>query len=209
MIWVLGFAGIALALIGLWGGPAKTTKRREAEAMARKQPTVSDAWEVLSKPLEEELIKIPEHRPWYAPGGDRRFQQGLLVGLGAGLMVAAVSVSFLPREAAPKTDLASNKPAPAPVQTAPTQPAGQAPAAAPTQQPAAPAPTPVNINITVDDGDAASTIADKLKARGLIANTDQFLARVTELGADTSLKAGTFSIPTGAPLDAVIKALTS
>ena len=206
MIWVLGFAGIALALIGLWGGPAKATKRREAEAMARKQPTVSDAWEVLSKPLEEELIKIPEHRPWYAPGGDRRFQQGLLVGLGAGLMVAAVSVSLLPRETTPsKTDLASNKQAPA--QTTPTQPAAQAPAVTPTQPQAQP-PKPVNINITVEEGEMAPDIADKLKAKGLIADANQFLARVTERGADTSLKAGTFSIPTGATLDAVIDALT-
>lgn len=201
-------AGIALALIGLWGGPSPNAKRREAEAAARKQPTVSDAWEVLSRPLEEEMIKIPEHRPWYAPGGDKRFQQGLLVGLGAGLLVATVAVSFLPRgqTAAPKTAAKDSAPAPTEVSTAKPAPAQPGPAAQPV--PVQP-PKPVTVNFTVEPGHLAPDIAANLKAAGLIADEDQFLARVAELGVDTSLRAGTFVIPTGATLDKVIEKLTS
>lgn len=202
MIWILGFAGILLTLLGVWGGPTQKSPRREAESMARKQPTVSDAWEVLAKPLEEEMIKIPEHRPWYAPGGDRRFQQGALLGLGVGLMVAALTVSFAPRDAAPP-QVATKEPAagaPAANQPAPTQ----------TVQPAPTQPVkPVNQNFTVEPGDLAPDIADKLKTAGLIADPDQFLHRVAERELDTSLKAGTFVIPTGADLDTVIDVLTS
>ncbi|HWI53480.1 MAG TPA: hypothetical protein VNT01_15165 [Symbiobacteriaceae bacterium] len=205
MIWILGFAGILLTLLGVWGGPTQKSPRREAEAMARKQPTVSDAWDVLAKPLEEELIKIPEHRPWYTPGSDRRFQQGLLVGLGAGLMVAALTISFAPRQAAPPQVAVKEPPAGAPAanQPAPAQTAQPAPT-----QPAKP-PKPVNQNFTVEPGDLAPDIADKLKAAGLIADPKQFLTRVEERGLDTSLKAGTFVIPTGANLDTVIDVLTA
>jgi len=210
VIWILGIAGILLVMLGLWGGPAPKSKRREAEAMARKQPTVSDAWEVLSRPLEEEIIKIPEHRPWYAPSGDRRFQQGLMVGLGAGLMVLAVTVSLLPRGAAePRT--AAKEPgvgAPAETDTAPGQPAAPASPAPAQPKPAAP-PAPANVSFTVEPGDLPEDIANKLKSAGLIADPDQFLNRVAELGVDTALQAGTFVIPTGAPLDTVIEKLTS
>lgn len=206
VIWILGIAGIALALLGLWGGPAPKSKRREAEALARKQPTVSDAWDVLARPLEEELIKIPEHRPWYAPSRDRRFQQGLLVGLGAGLMVATVTASLLPRQAeAPQ--VATKEPA----ATAPSTPGGTAAKPAPTATPAAqaPAPKPVNVSFVIEPGDLPPTVADHLKAQGLIADPNQFLARIAELQVDTSLKAGTFVIPTNAPLDTVISVLTA
>lgn len=209
MIWFLGFAGLGLALLGLWGGPAVKSKRREAEALARKQPTVSDAWDVLARPLEEELIKIPEHRPWYAPGGDKRFQRGVLVGLGGGLLVAALAVSLVPRELAPQQIAAKD---PAPATPAPTQqqtptPAGTpAPAPAPAKQEP---PKPVNVNFVVAEGDTADVIADKLKTAGLIADTEQFLKRLASLELDTKLKAGTFVIPTGASIDKVIEVLTA
>jgi hypothetical protein len=209
LIWVLGITGILLALLGLWGGPAKTaSKRRDAEALARKQPTVSDAWDVLSRPLEEELIKIPEHRPWYTPGRDHRFQQGLLLGLGAGLMAASIVVSVMPRPAAQAPQMAAKEPAataPAPAPAA----SGGATAAAPTPAPAQQAPKPVNVSFVVNEGDTADVIADNLKAKGLIADPAAFLQKITELGVDTSLKAGTFVIPTNAPLETVIGALTT
>ncbi|HLN61981.1 MAG TPA: hypothetical protein VK464_10570, partial [Symbiobacteriaceae bacterium] len=90
-----------------------------------------------------------------------------------------------------------NAPAPAPA-------AQQQPAA----QPAAQAPKPANVTFVVEPGDLATTIAANLKAQGLIADEDAFLSRVSETGADTALKAGTFVVPTGANLDQVIEALT-
>lgn len=211
MIWLLGIFGILLVLLGLWGGPSLARKRREAEASAKKSPTVAEAWDIISKPLEDEVIKIPAHRPWSVQGGDRRFFRGLFVGLGAGLMVAAVAVSSVPREAAPSPTAsqepaggnatAANTPAPAAGTAAAPNAAGQTAA----QKPAEPA----NITFVVADGDAASTIAANLKAKGLIADETTFLNRLTELGKDTSLKAGTFVVPTGASIDDVIDVLTA
>jgi hypothetical protein len=210
VIWVFGILGILLALLGLWGGPS-SAKRREAEAAARKSPTVAEAWEILAKPLEDEVIKIPAHRPWRVLGGDRRFFRGLFVGLGAGLLVAAMALSSLPDVQPPS--VASSEPSgqkdtaagtPAPATGTATAPAQSKPPAA-----AEPAAKPGNVTFVVEDGDAASTIAANLKKEGLIADENAFLNRLTELGADTMLKAGTFVVPTGASIDDVIKVLTA
>jgi hypothetical protein len=209
VIWILGVTGILLTLLGMWGGPARARKRREMEALAaRKQPTADEAWDTLARPLENEAIKLPEHKPWNFLGGDRRFMRGLFVGLGSGLMMAAVAVSLVPREAASPSATVAEKPkatetaksnAPAPAPAAQQQPAAQ---------PAAQAPKPANVTFVVEPGDLATTIAANLKAQGLIADEDAFLSRVSETGADTALKAGTFVVPTGANLDQVIEALT-
>lgn len=205
MIWFLGIAGISLVLLGLWEGPGLARKRREAEALARKQPTVSEAWDILARPMQEEVIRIPQGRTGF--GGDRRFVRGVLTGLGAGFMVASVVLSFTPRQAPPQATQTAEK-TPAPVVTQPSpQPSGEAPA--PTQ-PATPAPAvqPVNVNIAVEPGDPAETIAEKLLAQGLIKDTAAFLNRLAERGLETSLQAGTFPIPTNATLDQVIDHLT-
>ena len=213
MIWFLGFLGLLLALLGLWGGPAPRAKRREADTVTRRQPTISEAWDVLGTPLQDELIKIPEHRPWYAPGGDKRFQRGLMLGLGAGLLVSALTVTFMPKGQTPGLvaldEPGGGKPA-APTQTqTPSQTATQPQTPAPTQ-PQAPAQTaPVTVTFVVDPGSSAGGIAENLKAQGLITDTEAFLSALSAKGLDTSLKAGTFVIPTGATLDKVIEVLTS
>lgn len=214
MIWFLGFLGLVLALLGLWGGPAPRAKRREADVAASRQTSPSDAWDVLARPLHDELIRIPEHRPWYAPGGDKRFQRGLMLGLGAGLLVSALTVTFLPKAQAPG-QVATDRPGGTTV--APTQPQTQTPAAnkpqtttpAQPQAPAATAPAPVTVTFVVDPGSSANVIADNLKAKGLIADTAAFLNALQNSGLDRALKAGTFVIPTGATLDKVIEVLTS
>lgn len=210
MIWFLGFLGLVLVLLGLWGGPVPRAKRRDPDTATRKQTTPSEAWDVLARPLEDELIKIPEHRPWYAPGGDKRFQRGLMLGLGAGLLVSALTVTFLPKAQAPgqvALDEPGGKPA-APAQT-PAPGATQPQTPAPTQ-PQPPAPTaPVNVNFVVEPGSSADAIASNLKAQGLIADPAAFLKALSDRQLDTSLKAGTFVIPTGASLDKVIEVLTA
>ena len=57
--------------------------------------------------------------------------------------------------------------------------------------------TPATIQITVNAGDAANVIADKLLAAGAITDTQAFLADVVAQGADQKLRIGTFSIPEG------------
>lgn len=206
MIWFLGIAGILLVLLGLWEGPAAARKRREVEAAAGKQPSSKEAWDIISRPLEDELIKIPQQ----TGGGDRRFVRGLLTGLGAGLMVASVAVSFAPRVAAPPStpQVAAKEPdvtppaAPPQGQTPPeTQPEV-------TPEPTPEPPAPANVHITVEIGEAAGAIADQLKEKGLIADQQQFLDRLAERELETYVQAGTFVIPTGATLDEVIDHLT-
>ncbi|HYF75580.1 MAG TPA: hypothetical protein VD973_00455 [Symbiobacteriaceae bacterium] len=213
MIWFLGFLGLVLALLGLWGGPAPRAKRRETDTVLRKNPTISEAWDVLGTPLQDELIKIPEHRPWYAPGGDKRFQRGLMLGLGAGLLVSALTVTFMPRGQTPGQVAldgpGGGKPA-APTQTQTPSPTATQPQTPAPTQPQAPAQTaPVTVTFVVDPGSSAGVIADNLKAQGLITDTAAFLNALSAKGLDTSLKAGTFVIPTGATLDRVIEVLTS
>jgi hypothetical protein len=210
MIWFLGFLGLVLALLGLWGGPAPRGQRPDPESTPRRQPTVAEAWNVLGTPLQDELIKIPEHRPWYAPGGDKRFQRGLMLGLGTGLLVSALTVTFMPRPESPgqvaldqsgagKTTAPAQNPAQTPTVTTPQT-------TAPTQPQT---PAPVTVTFVVEPGSSADTIAANLKAQGLIADADAFLNALSASGLDTGLKAGTFVIPTGATLDKVIEVLTS
>lgn len=223
MFWFLLLLGTLLILVGVWGGPrlSRPSEEKDRDGKGRKDP-----WEVLTEPLpqEEEVIKLPDPKPWYVPGADRRFQQGLLVGLGAGLLVAGL-VALLPGEKEP--DL----PGPVVEEPGPTvvgnQPGGQGaeepdgseqPGGEEEEEPAGQeepagegggAEEPEAVLFAVGEGELPSTIAANLRAHGLIADEDAFLIRVTELGVDTSLRAGSFLIPKGAELDDVIYALTA
>ena len=68
-------------------------------------------------------------------------------------------------------------------------------------------PSGPSVQITVSEGDAASTIADKLLAAGAIRDKQAFLSEVTASGADSKLKIGTFTIPTGSTVSEVIAIL--
>jgi len=69
-------------------------------------------------------------------------------------------------------------------------------------------PGATEIQITVNAGDAASTIADKLFAANLIMDRPAFLDAVMTQGADSLLKTGTFTIPMGASNEEIIAILT-
>ena len=89
-------------------------------------------------------------------------------------------------------------------QTSADEPGAQAP------EPEDPAPPPsatADITITVNAGDAASTIADKLLAAGAISDKQAFLAEVEAQGAASKLKQGTFTIPAGSSISDIIKIL--
>lgn len=222
MIWFLLLLGTLLVFVGVWGGPrlSRQAAEKDRETKGRKDP-----WEVLTEPLpqDDELIRLPEQRPWYLPGGDRRFQQGLLVGLGAGLMVAGL-VTLLPQGSpeAGQPGTVVEEPGPVAVGDKPDGQGASVPGA--TEEPAgnkdekpAGQEEPAgesggqatgDVRFTIEEGELPSTVAANLRAQGLIADENAFLDRVTELGMDTSLRAGSFLIPAGADLDEVIAALT-
>jgi len=75
----------------------------------------------------------------------------------------------------------------------------------PAQEP--PAATSGEVKITVNAGDAASTIANKLKEAGAITDTQAFLSEVMAQKADSRLKQGTFTIPSGSSINDIIKIL--
>ena len=91
------------------------------------------------------------------------------------------------------------------------------PAEVPAEMPAETTPEPQAENpaaaqgqekeITVNAGDAASTIADKLLSAGAITDKQAFLSEVMSQGADSKLKMGTFKIPAGATHAEIIKIL--
>jgi len=89
-------------------------------------------------------------------------------------------------------------------QTPADEPGGQDP------EPEDTAPPPsasADVTITVNAGDAASTIADKLLAAGAISDKQAFLAEVEAQGAASKLKQGTFTIPAGSSISDIIKIL--
>lgn len=223
-----------MIVLGVWGGPLRY-KRPEKSARIPKESTVQEAWDILTSPVQydEELIKIPEHRPWYVAGKDRRFIQGLLVGLGSGLMVAALVVSVIdgaPQPPAPgptQGQTASNEPEnPAPTPTGgepatgeqpntgnpstPANPAGEEPAgeSSTPPAPATPGAEPTKVTLTIEPGSSSQEIAAVVMEAGLVATEQEFLDMVTELGVETGLKAGTFTIPAGATVEEVVTVLT-
>lgn len=62
-------------------------------------------------------------------------------------------------------------------------------------------------SIVVPEGAGASHIASSLKDAHLISDTKEFTKRVSALGADTSLKPGTYTIQGGTSADDIIKML--
>lgn len=186
MMWLLVVAGLALVGAGFWGG----LRPKEPPQQPLENVTVDSAWEIISRPVDRREPQVPGPRS----GPDRRFLNGLLVGLGSGLLLSAVAIQLVPRAAVP---------------VKPQAPVAEAPPAAITPPPPQAPPKPANVTFVVEVGDMGPTVAANLKAAGLIADEQAFLDRITGLGVDTLLKAGTFIIPTGASLDEVITALMS
>ena len=114
-----------------------------------------------------------------------------------------------PESAAPAGT--ENEPA-APLQSetpAEEEPADPEPAAAalPDDTPAEPPGSPAEVTITINAGDSASVIADKLLAAGAIDDRAAFLSEVVAKGADSKLKQGTFNIPAGSTISDIIAIL--
>ncbi|MBP2018786.1 hypothetical protein J2Z79_002201 [Symbiobacterium terraclitae] len=222
MIWFLLGVGVLLVLLGIWGGPVP---RRRVDKAARipREATVQEAWDILTSPVQydEELIKIPEHRPWFLPGSDRRFHRGLAVGFGAGLLVAALLLPHFGGGQAPQPPGGEQDPSvvqgpgqqdpgttgPGPEQPPQGEPEpGQSGAGEEPPEPpeAPPEDEPAEVTVTVEPGSSSQDIAALLKEAELIEDERDFLTVVAELGVETRLQAGTFVIPKGAlPIEIV------
>jgi hypothetical protein len=189
MAWLVGLFGIILLGVGLY---LRSRGGRNAEPVDDRGVDQAEAWKILTSPIVREAPADAEKK--------QGLLSGLLVGLGVGAILVGLFLLLLPAEA----------PSPQPpLPGVPSPPAAQAPPApTPTEVPP-PTPKPINQTFVIDTGDMAPTIAAKLKEAGLIADEQAFLTRVTEREVDTRLKAGTFIIPTDAPLDKVIDVLTA
>ncbi|MDR1068507.1 MAG: endolytic transglycosylase MltG [Clostridiales Family XIII bacterium] len=64
------------------------------------------------------------------------------------------------------------------------------------------------VTLTVQSGMSSDQIAVALKDAGLIASSDEFNTAVTAKGAEKKLRAGSFKIPAGSSVDAIIDILT-
>lgn len=227
VIWFLLGVGVLLIVLGAWGGPVQ---RRRADKAARipREATVQEAWDILTSPVQydEELIKIPDHRPWFLPGGDRRFYRGLLMGFGAGLLVAALLLPYFGGGKAPQPAGGEQDPAlvggpgqqePGTANPAPSGPSQGEPEPGqsgsdekPPETAGAkpdPADEPAEVTVNVEMGSSSQDIAALLKEVGLIEDEEDFLSVVTELGVETQLKAGSFVIPRGAPVVEIVNML--
>lgn len=222
MIGFLMVLGILLIVVGVWGGPRRRQRPDKTSRIPR-EATVQEAWEILVSPVEydEELIKIPEHRPWYVPGGDRRFWQGLLVGLGAGVLVMTLLVRFTGGfflvDSPPGQVAVEPGPSENPEPSEPTEPPAnpeqpgvpeEPVTPAEPEEPETPPAPPAEITVVIEPGSLSGDIAAALREAGLIADEQAFLDRVEELGVETYLQAGSFTFPSGTTIDEIIARLT-
>ena len=80
----------------------------------------------------------------------------------------------------------------------------------PTQADAVEKPAPSELrNIVIASGSTSNSIGNALYENNIIKSVEEFTNRLTELKLETKIKAGTFRIPQNAPLDDVIKIITS
>lgn len=62
-------------------------------------------------------------------------------------------------------------------------------------------------NFTIEEGQLGYTIGKNLEAKGFVADKDEFVKRLIEMGYDSKLRAGTFKISKSDSLDTIIKIL--
>ena len=65
------------------------------------------------------------------------------------------------------------------------------------------------IDIRVNPGDSAKTVANKLLKAGLISDKDNFIKQVKDLGLSGKIRVGQFKIKKGADIGSIIQTLTS
>lgn len=213
--WVLVALGSVMAFWAFWRarGQQGAPRRRNADPQGQPQVQVPDpddplasAWAILGQPVQTQSSSAWEElagRPAL-----RQFRLGAAFGLGLGLILAGIVYAVLPARApAPVQPPAARQPAPA--AQPPAGGAARAPAATPPQAPPAAPKAAEPVSIVVAEGDLPNVVAAKLVAARVITSEQQFLNRLVERELDTRLRPGTFKIPAGAAIDAIIDTLTS
>jgi len=76
------------------------------------------------------------------------------------------------------------------------------------ETPVTPTPATTDTKVEIPSGSSTDKIAQIVYDKGLISSTKDFVNRAVELKVDTKLKAGTFTIPAGSDLDAILKILS-
>jgi len=110
----------------------------------------------------------------------------------------------------PVTETPEQAEPPATEDTTPVQEPAEVETPAPTENPPEELPgSAAEIKLTINAGDAASTIADKLLQAGAIDDKQAFLEEVNAQGAASRLKQGTFTIPEGSSIKDIIAILTA
>jgi cytoskeletal protein RodZ len=66
-----------------------------------------------------------------------------------------------------------------------------------------------DVEFTIEIGQPTATTAAELEAVGLIPNADAFITAVQAKNAETSIQAGTFTIPKGSTIDEIIIILSN
>ena len=69
------------------------------------------------------------------------------------------------------------------------------------------APKGAEVQVVINDGEGAKSVAKSLVDAGLIANQNEFTDRLNELGAENSLQPGTYTLIGGASVDEIITVL--
>lgn len=65
-----------------------------------------------------------------------------------------------------------------------------------------------DVEITIDDTDTSSSVADKLYEAGLIDSADDFESFVYDSGKSSSIQSGTFQIPSGSSHEEILDIIT-
>lgn len=92
--------------------------------------------------------------------------------------------------------------------TATTEASTEATTEAPTEAPTQAATTPGALEtFVVGDGELGYTIGKNLESQGFIADRDEFVKRLIEMGYDSKLQAGTYKVSKTDSLETIIKVL--
>lgn len=70
-------------------------------------------------------------------------------------------------------------------------------------------PSPVVVRVEIPEGSMPGRIGIILEEKGVVSSSREFIAKAVELGLDTKLKSGVYSIQLGLPIEDIVRILTN
>lgn len=67
----------------------------------------------------------------------------------------------------------------------------------------------VNVSIEITDADTSSSVATKLMQAGLVSSDKEFNEYISSMGKQSSIKSGTFQIPSGSSAEEILKIIAN